>query len=245
MTRPTRLAPPLWRHDAYTLRRLSEAVEAAAAATLTRVARRPGTACVIDLGAGDAPYRPLFERHGARYVACDIDAPAGGATVRIEPGKALPLPTASAQVLVSFQVLEHVWDLDWYLGEAQRLLAPDGQLILSTHGTWLYHPHPTDFRRWTRAGLIQELEQRGFTVRSVRALVGPLAWTTQFRALGWNRLLRALPLVGAWIAALSNTLHYLRMCLEDAVTPNSWTEHNAAVYLVVAEPSRPANAARP
>ena len=190
---------------------------------------------MVDLGAGDAPYRTLFERDGCRYLPCDIDVPADHPTMlRLEPGKPLALGNESVDIVLSLQVLEHVWDLDWYLGEARRLLAPEGRLILSTHGTWLYHPHPTDFRRWTRTGLLAELAQRGFEVTQVQALVGPLAWTTQFRALGWNRVLGAVPILGGLLAKVSNSVHHLRMQLEDALTPRQWIEDNAAIYLVVA-----------
>lgn len=231
MTDP-RLDPPFWRHDAFTLKRLSRALTA-----LARSAREgpnpPST--VVDLGAGEAPYRALFEQGGCRYLPCDIDVPVDHPTThRLEPGQPSTLASGSADVVLSLQVLEHVWDIDWYLGEARRLLAPDGRLILSTHGTWLYHPHPTDFRRWTRTGLLAEIEQRGFKVVQVQALVGPLAWTTQFRALGWNRVLAAVPLLGGLLAMLSNSVMHLRMQLEDALTPRQWIEDNAAIYLVVA-----------
>src|SRR5690606_18285456 len=96
-------------------------------------------------------------------------------------GEALPIESAAADCVVSFQVLEHVWDLDAYLLECRRLMSKNGRLILSTHGTWLYHPHPGDYRRWTRDGLIRDLEMRGFEIESIDAAVGPLAWTTQFR----------------------------------------------------------------
>ncbi len=227
-----RLDPPFWRHDAYTLRRLARALSELAE-NAAQGARPPST--VVDLGAGDAPYRTLFERDGCRYLPCDIDVPADHPTMlRLEPGKPLALGNESVDIVLSLQVLEHVWDLDWYLGEARRLLAPEGRLILSTHGTWLYHPHPTDFRRWTRTGLLAELAQRGFEVTQVQALVGPLAWTTQFRALGWNRVLGAVPILGGLLAKVSNSVHHLRMQLEDALTPRQWIEDNAAIYLVVA-----------
>lgn len=232
MTTSVRLHPPFWRHDAYTLRCLVDAVTAAVNDVLPADA---ASSCVVDLGAGDAPYRPLFQARGARYLACDIDAPDGDDTRRITIGQPVDLPDGCAQVVVSFQVLEHVWDLDWYLGEARRLLAPGGRLLLSTHGTWLYHPHPTDFRRWTRTGLLKELEVRGFTPLSTRALMGPLAWTTQFRAFGWHRVLSAVPLFGPLLAALSNSLHHLRMKLEDSITPQAWIDDNASTYLVLAQ----------
>jgi SAM-dependent methyltransferase len=226
MTSP-RLDPPFWRHDAYTLRGLVQVVRRFAAA---RPASRPG-ATVVDLGAGDAPYRSLFERDGAQYLACDLGPEA---PVQIASGAPVPLASASAELVVSFQVLEHVWDLDWYLGEAHRLLRDDGTLLLSTHGTWLYHPHPTDFRRWTRDGLVAELRTRGFDIRSIHGVVGPLAWTTQFRALGYNAILGRLPLVGRLLSAIVCGLMYGRMWLEDRVTPRYWVDHNAAIYVVTA-----------
>ncbi|MFW1494634.1 methyltransferase domain-containing protein, partial [Vibrio parahaemolyticus] len=79
--------------------------------------------------------------------------------------------------VVSFQVLEHVRDVGCYLNEARRVLNTGGRLLLSTHGTWLYHPHPEDHRRWTRLGLIDELATYGFEVTDCVPVVGPLAWT--------------------------------------------------------------------
>jgi SAM-dependent methyltransferase len=232
LTSPRR-APPFWQHDAYTLKKLARAVHDAAAMALPAGRAQPAGARprVVDLGAGEAPYRSVFEERGAEYLACDIDA---APPLRIVPGQPLPLADASAAAVVSFQVLEHVWDLDEYLGEAHRLLADDGALVLSTHGTWLYHPHPTDWRRWTRDGLLRELRSRGFEAARVWALVGPLAWTTQFRAIGYARALSALPLLGPLLAALTSSVMHLRMQIEDAVTPAPWIEQNAAVYLVLA-----------
>lgn len=226
MTAP-RLRPPFWQHDAYTLKKLANAVDLEAA----RLPQSAGPRRAIDLGAGDAPYRSLFEARGFEYLACDLG---DRAQIRIEPGRSVPLPDRYAHALLSFQVLEHVWDLDHYLGEAHRLLADDGWLLLSTHGTWLYHPHPTDFRRWTRSGLEAELRARGFEPERVHPVVGPLAWTTQFRAIGLAQLLRRMPLLGAPLAALAGAAFHLRMVLEDAITPQQWIDTNAAVYLVVA-----------
>jgi SAM-dependent methyltransferase len=230
---PQRLAPPFWRHDAYTLNKLARHI--ADVAEVLRggpsdAALSQGDA-VVDLGAGAAPYRTLFERPGIRYVACDLDV---GAEVLITAGKRVPLRDHSAKVVVSFQVLEHVWDLDWYLSEVRRLLTPAGALVLSTHGTWLYHPHPTDYRRWTRDGLVTELTTRGFAVEQITGLVGPLAWTTQFRALGFHRLLSTIPIFGPALAAVVGSFMNARMWVEDRITPTEWTETNAAVYVVVA-----------
>ena len=45
-----------------------------------------------------------------------------------------------------------------------------------------------------RAGLEGELKTRGFHPKLSVPLMGPLAWTTQFRLLGMTHLLRRIPL---------------------------------------------------
>jgi SAM-dependent methyltransferase len=183
---------------------------------------------VVDFGSGDAPYKPLFEQRGIEYVTADLD---GDTDVRIVPGEPLPIEDASVDGVVSFQVLEHVWDLQWYLSEAKRILKPGGFLLLSTHGTWLYHPHPTDFRRWTSAGLRGEIEAEGFAVQQFDPLVGPLAWTTQFRLLGLREALRRVPVLGGLLLPVVAAVMNLRMVVEDAITPKAISDDNACVYL--------------
>jgi SAM-dependent methyltransferase len=108
-------------------------------------------------------------------------------------GRADPSEDASATGVVSFQVLEHVWDINWYLRECCRLLRPGGWLLLSTHGVWPYHPHLTDYRRWTGDGLRAELESCRLKVIALQGLIGPLVWTTQIRALGFCHALLKIP----------------------------------------------------
>jgi SAM-dependent methyltransferase len=229
-----RLSPSIFRHDAYTLSKLARHVASIAQQLRAGTGSLHAGGTVVDFGAGDAPYRTLFEADGVRYIACDLDA---SAEVQFKAGEPVPLANGVARVVVSFQVLEHVWDLDAYLGEAKRLMADDGVLVLSTHGTWLYHPHPTDFRRWTRDGLVAELTTRGFIVDDITGLVGPLAWTTQFRALGFHHLLVSIPLIGGLLAGAIAAILNTRMAIEDRLTPVHWVQTNAAVYVLVARKS--------
>jgi len=226
----TRFDPPIWDHQRHVLRALRIAIEAC----VPKLGLRKGSR-VVDLGCGDRPYVPLFEAQGATYVGCDID---GEPDVRIVPGEPIPLPDGHADVVASFQVLEHVWDVDAYLKEAKRLLSPNGRLLLSTHGTWLYHPHPTDFHRWTRPGLVKTIESSGYVVEHVEGAVGPLAWTTQFRLLGLRHALNAVPMLGRIAVPPMATIMNLRMIVEDLVTPSGITQDNAAMYVVVARPVR-------
>jgi len=222
-----RLKPRIWRdHDWHVMRQLRSAIEH----LLDHSAALKAGQRVVDFGCGDRPYAPLLAERGAVYVACDLD---GVVDVRIEAGRPLDLPDASVDGVVSFQVLEHVWDLDWYLGECVRLLKPGGWVLLSTHGTWLYHPHPTDFRRWTRDGLTEELQSRGLAVQEVRAVAGPLAWTTLFRLMGLQHALRRVPVLGPLLLIPITALMNLRMFVEDAITPANLRDTNACVYVTL------------
>ncbi len=238
-----RLAPPFWRHDGYTLDCLQNGIRRAIADARQDLSAGVAPKTVVDIGAGSAPYRTLFEAIGAKYVTCDMAVGENGGSilpdVTLVPGHEIDIRSSSADWVVSFQVLEHVWDLDWYLGECRRVLKSGGVLMLSTHGTWLFHPHPTDFRRWTRDGLRDEIRSRGFDVVSLTPIVGPLAWTTQFRSLAYHHVLSRMPLIGKIFSALLCTFMNMRMRLEDRVTPRAQLESNAAVYIVLATVSKP------
>ena len=190
---------------------------------------RPG-AVVIDYGCGNMPYKPLFEAAGCRYLGADFE---GTPDIQIAPNGHIDVADASADLVVSFQVLEHVRDLGAYFAEARRVLKPDGRLLLSTHGVWLYHAHPEDHRRWTRQGLVAEINGFGFEVTDCAPVVGPLAWTTVLRLTGFCFVLKRIPVVGMLGAAILSAIMNARAFLEDWVTPASITRENACVYVTL------------
>jgi hypothetical protein len=85
-------------------------------------------------------------------------------------------------------------------------------------------------------GLERELASRGFRVERTEALMGPLAWSTQIRSLGYCLMLYRLGVLGLPLAALLALLMNARMWIEDRLTPRSIRDDNACVYLVTAVP---------
>jgi SAM-dependent methyltransferase len=220
-----RLTPRIIDTDWLVLRELRAAI-----ARRLHTAARPGMTA-IDFGCGTQPYRSLIESAELRYLGADFGSEAD---ISIAADGRAAADGGIADLVLSFQVLEHVGALQTYLGECRRLLKPDGRLILSTHGTWLYHPHPEDHRRWTREGLIGELKQNGFAVDDCEALVGPLAWTTLIRLTSFAFVLRKVPLFGRLAAAGLAIVMNLRAVFEDKITPQWVRDDNACVYFVTA-----------
>lgn len=223
-----RLNPRLVDTDWLVLKGLRAAIASRASA----IARSGAVA--LDYGCGSRPYETIFSSAGIRYLGADLD---GSADVLIDAAGRLESPDGSADLLLSFQVLEHVKDLQTYLSEARRVLRRDGWMMLSTHGTWFYHPHPEDHRRWTREGLVAEITAHGFQVVECVPVVGPLAWTTIIRLTCACYALRKMPVVGRAAGGLLALIMNLRAWVEDALTPAWVTNDNACIYLVLARPA--------
>jgi SAM-dependent methyltransferase len=206
-------------------------LRAGIAGMLGRLTRPGGVA--LDFGCGSRPYEQLFTAAGMRYLGADFG---GAAEIDIDPAGWLKAADRSSDLVLSFQVLEHVRNLALYLSEARRVLRADGALLLSTHGTWLYHPHPEDHRRWTRGGLVAELSNHGFQVIECLPILGPLAWTTIIRLTCAKFALNKIPALGPLLGGLLAVLMNVRAMLEDAITPGWVKRENACVYLVLARP---------
>jgi SAM-dependent methyltransferase len=226
MSDERRANPRLWELGWPVMRRQAQAIRA----LMAHPALALRGAAVLDFGCGDRPYEPWFAAAGARYAGADID---GAHEVAIRPDGTLAAADGAFDLVASFQVLEHVWDLAVYLGEARRALKPGGHLLLSTHGTWFYHPHPGDYRRWTGEGLRREVEAHGFELLAMVPVVGPLAWTSILRSFGLAYALRRVPLAGNALCAAATALYNLRAWLEDAITPEEVRAQNACVYVTL------------
>jgi SAM-dependent methyltransferase len=119
---------------------------------------------VLDLGAGDAPYRELFAH--TNYVTSDWEKSPhmGGANADIvAPITDLPVEDASVDLVLCTQVLEHVSDPEAALVECLRVLKSRGRIAITVPFVWQLHELPFDYFRYTHTALDHLLERAGFT----------------------------------------------------------------------------------
>ena len=140
---------------------------------LTAVLRTvPGPAVIVDIGCGDglATWVAAQLNPGHQFVGIDWSADAlrqagarGLALIRAGvEGFGLPLVSASADVVIMSEVIEHLVDTDSALDEAFRILKPGGSLLLST----------PNLAAWYNRGLLAVGVQPVFSEVSLRGVFG-------------------------------------------------------------------------
>lgn len=114
---------------------------------------------VLDVGCGAKPYEPIFRPHASSYIGVDpVDNPRAELRGPVED---LPIEDAAFDVVLCNQVLEHCDDPVKAVAELHRVTAPRGRVLVTTHGVMPYHPSPTDYWRWTHAGLEKLFAENG------------------------------------------------------------------------------------
>jgi SAM-dependent methyltransferase len=108
----------------------------------TGVLDRPADVLEIGSGTGGLLHRLLEAGHHARGVEINPDLVAesrrwfGALPIQLVEGTALPFPDATFDVVVSFDVFEHIPDSDAHLREVRRVLRPGGRYLMQTPNKW-------------------------------------------------------------------------------------------------------------
>jgi len=103
---------------------------------------------VLEAGCGEGYGADLLSRVAARVIALDYDQAtvahvrARYPQVEVRHGNLaqLPLADASVDVVVNFQVIEHLWDQAQFVNECARVLRSSGVLMVSTPNRITFSP---------------------------------------------------------------------------------------------------------
>ena len=124
------------------------------------------TLSVADVGSYDVngTLRPLFSRSDWSY--CGMDAEPGPNVDRVlsSPYAWPEIPSASFDVVVSTQTLEHVRHPWKWMPEVARICKPGGLIYVCSPNTWAFHEYPIDCWRAWPDGLRALFDEAGVDV---------------------------------------------------------------------------------
>ena len=145
---------------------------------------RCADAVVLEAGCGEGYGADLLAEVATRVIALDYE-PKTTAHVHARYPRldvlrgnlaALPIASATIDVIANFQVLEHLWDQAGFLAECRRALKPGGTLLLTTPNRITFSPgqdrpiNPYHTRELDPGELRELLVEAGFTVEFLGGL---------------------------------------------------------------------------
>jgi SAM-dependent methyltransferase len=141
-------------------------------------------AFVLEAGCGEGYGADLLAHDAVGVLGLDYDAltlrHVAQAYPRVYPARgnlaALPVRTSSVDVVVNFQVIEHLWDQEGFLAECRRVLRPGSRLLITTPNRITFSPgrdtplNPFHTRELAPAELATLLQDTGFEVEYLAGL---------------------------------------------------------------------------
>ena len=127
---------------------------------------------ILDIGSGNQRNHPSF---------VNVDILANDEVDIIADARELPFKDSSIDGIVSIVSLEHIPRSDLALDEFSRVLKQGGRSFIVVPFMQPLHASPSDFKRWTIAGLTEDLDRVGIDVVRSGIAAGPastMAWMT-------------------------------------------------------------------
>jgi len=125
---------------------------------------------VIDVGGGQNPSYLRFFKKADHLQFESVDL-AGDKKIDLE-SNALPYQDASADYVLLFNILEHIYNHQALVKETIRVLKSDGTVIGFVPFFVGYHPDPHDYFRYTNESLQKIFKGAGFGSVSVQPVGG-------------------------------------------------------------------------
>jgi SAM-dependent methyltransferase len=149
---------------------------------------------VLDSGCGIMPYKKLIlENKGiSSYIGLDIDSAIDYNNIKPDfywDGINMPFENETFDVVISTEVIEHIFNLDIYLNEVKRILKPGGVFFFTVPFLMSLHEVPHDYYRYTPYSLEIIFKRAGFSDIKIKPMGGYNAAMAQMIGLWVNMYL--------------------------------------------------------
>lgn len=135
----------------------------------------PGT--ILDIGSGSRKVENSLPP-GSNYISIDYLMTAtkwyNSQPHIFGDGQLLPIRSNSVDTVLLLDVLEHIENPKKAIAEIERVLRPEGRLIIQVPFMYPLHDEPFDFQRWTIHGLRVLAKTNNFIVERERTSGTPL-----------------------------------------------------------------------
>ncbi len=124
---------------------------------------------VVDVGGGREPdYFDYFYMTNAISVT-PVDTSLSDINFEQDT---LPFKDSSVDSVVCANVLEHIYNYQFLIGEMKRILKPGGVLVGFVPFLIQYHPDPHDYFRYTKEALVRLFSDAGFVSVEIKEVGG-------------------------------------------------------------------------
>ena len=113
----------------------------------------------------------LLRIKSGTYESVNIN-PKLNPTYLVKADEKIPVHDKYYDIVLSMNTLEHVYNIDFYMGELTRVLKDGGKMIITVPFIFRVHGSPDDFSRFTDSWWNKKLDSLGF----VDIKVQPLVW---------------------------------------------------------------------
>lgn len=158
---------------------------------------------IYDFGCGTKPYEVFCQNKD--YIGIDIDKKNKQADIFSSIDR-VPVDDETADIVVSFYVLEHVPNPFDVIKEKHRILKTGGELFMLVPLYWEEHEQPYDYYRFTRYAIDSMLKEIGFKNIRIAAI------NSGYSILGMNL---ARLFLRKWLRPLVPAVNFIFMKLEE------------------------------
>jgi len=140
---------------------------------------------VLDLGSknGTSSYYQHIKRDGECKITYTDLLPAPN-VVQVDVEKEFPFPDNSFDTVITFHLMEHVYDIWKMPSEIFRVLKPGGRLIVAVPFIHEYHADPHDYWRMSDKAVCRLFSDAGLTVKSVELVGEGIATFAALKVIG-------------------------------------------------------------